>query len=104
MPVNKPTLQASKQCFTMQDYYDGKCTKEGSSLDKVGAMSFKEDEAAKNAPPEQEATTAVNPDPVADETQPTEAVQPEAPIEDNVDGSGQPNPPEAEVELPKEGE
>ena len=71
MPVNKPTLKKRTRRYTMQDYYDGKCTKEGFPLDTPGAKSYADDEAAKNVPPEQETTTAVNPSPVADETQQT---------------------------------
>ena len=79
MPVNKLKLRERTKRYTMQDYYDGKCSKEGFTLDTPGAKSFAEDEAAKNAPPQTETTSQVESSSVADETQPTEAVQSEKP-------------------------
>ena len=49
MPVNKPELQSHTRMFTQQDFFDGKCTKEGFPLDK-GAQS--------DVPPEPETTTS----------------------------------------------
>jgi len=81
MPVNQPELQKHTRMFTQQDFLDGKCTKEGFEIKKGEAVE-----------PEQAPTEAVESSPVADETQPTEAVQPEA--------SGA----EPTQEAPKEGE
>jgi len=76
MPVNKPELKGRTKRYTMQDYYDGKCSKEGFTLDTPGATSFEQDEAAKNAPPEQETTQS--PDPTPEQPTAPQAAETEA--------------------------
>ena len=83
MPINKPELQKHTRMFTQQDFLDGKCTKEGFPLDKGAKVE-----------PHPKPTSQFKPSPAADETQSTEAVK----SEDNVDASGQPNPPETKKE------